>query len=143
KQGKLSLDGATATLVDVPGTFSLAARSPDERVALDSVLGLAGQPVPDALIVVADAPRVLRSLYLVLQLLELEVPMVVALNLMDEARADGRAPDPEVLSDLLGVPVVPTVARSGEGAEPLRAALREALEQPRAPGCPHGWSAAL
>jgi ferrous iron transport protein B len=137
------LGGAGVDLVDVPGAYSLAARSPEERIALDAVLGLRGEAAPDALLVVADAPRLQRSLYLVLQLLELEVPLVVAVNVLDEARAQGLTPDLVKLSDALGVPVVGTVARTGEGLAELRAALAGVLANPVAPSGPHGWSELL
>jgi len=131
------------TLVDLPGTYSLAARSPEERVAIDAVLGLRGQQMPDALVVVGDAPRLLRSLYLLLQLLELEVPIVLGLNLMDEARAQGTKLDIACLARDLGVAVVPLVARSGEGLEDLATAVHEALRRPETPVCVHGWSGQL
>ncbi len=134
-------DGAIA-VVDVPGTYSLAARSPDERIAIDAVLGRDGPP-PDVVLALVDAPRLQRSLYLVLQLLELNVPVVVALNLMDEARAEGVEPDAARLQASLGVPVLPIVARSGEGLDALRGALVQALREPVAPGGPHGWTEVL
>ncbi|NCG17961.1 MAG: ferrous iron transport protein B, partial [Rhodobacterales bacterium] len=90
--GTLKLAQRAVTLVDVPGTYSIAARSPEERVAINAVLGLDRNELPDALLVVCDGPRLLRSLYLVLQLLELEVPIVIAVNLMDEARTRGVVP---------------------------------------------------
>jgi ferrous iron transport protein B len=132
-------------VLDVPGAWSIAARSPEERVAVDAVLGLGGDPPPDVLVVVADAPRLERSLYLVLQLLELEVPVVVALNLIDEARAEGRVPDAAALSEALRVAVIPIVARTGEGLDALRAAVDRALSDPGSatPGGVHGWSEAL
>lgn len=143
--GRMRVAGRTVEMVDIPGTFSLAARSPEERIAIDAILGLNGQEAPDALVVVCDAPRLARSLYLTVQLLELEVPIVVALNLMDEARADGVAPDADALSEVLGVPVVATVARTGEGQSALVEALGEVLDAPDTarPGAPHEWSNAM
>lgn len=141
REGRANLAGLPVTFVDVPGTFSLAARSPEERVAIDAVLGIGGER-PSALLVVLDAPRLSRSLYLVLQLLELKVPLVVGLNLMDEARALGCAPDASQLEDMLQVPVIPTVGRSGEGLSDLSDALKRVLtrQDPACPGSPHGWS---
>lgn len=143
--GRLRLGTDEIALTDVPGTYSLAARSPEERIAIDVALGLAGESAPDGLIVVLDAPRLQRSLYLLLQLLELKVPLIVALNLMDEARAGGRVPDAVALERELGVPVVPIVARSGEGLDNLKLAIGRLVASPSSfvPGCPHGWSAAL
>ncbi len=141
--GHARIGGVQCRIVDVPGTFSLAARSPEERVAIDTLLGLGGEPRPDVVLVVADAPRVVRSLYLTLQLLELELPVVMALNLYDEARASGTPPDPAALAKLLNVPVIPTVARTGEGLDALRAALSAAIADPRPAEPVHGWPAAL
>ena len=98
-------------LVDLPGTYSLQAGSPDEEVARDFVLF--GQP--DVTVVVVDATRLERNLNLVLQILEITDRVVVDLNLVDEARRHGIAVDERKLAAELGVPVVPTVARSGEG----------------------------
>jgi ferrous iron transport protein B len=144
-RGRVEIGGRDVILTDVPGTFSLAARSPEEQIAIHCALGLGGEPAPDGLIVVLDAPRLLRSLYLLLQVLELKVPVVVALNLMDEARREGRVPDVEALRHELGVPVVPVVARAGEGIEALKTEIAAMLAAPdtHAPGCPHPWSPEL
>jgi ferrous iron transport protein B len=143
KVGHWKLGDDRVDLVDLPGTYSLAARSPEERVTIDAVLGLRGQAPPDALVVVGDAPRLLRSLYLCLQLLELQVPTVLALNLMDEARTQGIDLDIACLSRDLGVPVVPLVARSGEGLDALSEAVRTVLSQQELSGAVHPWSDAL
>ncbi len=134
---------AGATAVDLPGTFSLSARSPEERIAIDHVLGR-GQVPPDVVVAVVDTPRLSRSLYLVLQLLELQVPVVVALNLMDEARRQDRAPDADALSQALGVPCIPVVARSGEGMDALSDAIEATLAGSHLPESPvTDWPAAL
>ncbi|MBK5096199.1 MAG: ferrous iron transport protein B, partial [Gemmatimonadetes bacterium] len=106
-------------LVDLPGTYSLQAGSPDEEVARDFILF--GQP--DVTVVVVDATRLERNLNLVLQILEITDRVVVDLNLVDEARRHGIAVDERKLAAELGVPVVPTVARSGEGIPELREAI--------------------
>lgn len=106
-------------VVDLPGTYSLQAGSPDEEVARDFILfGL-----PDVTVVVVDATRLERNLNLTLQVLEITDKVVVCLNLLDEARRHGIAIDERKLSEQLGVPVVPTVARSGEGMSELREAV--------------------
>ena len=122
-----SHDGELAELLDLPGCYSLAARSPEEQIAIDAVLGLGEQPAPDLALVVVDAGQLTRNLYLVLQLIELDVPVVVALNMIDEVDA---SPDVEGLSDLFGCVFVPTGARSGEGMDALRRALGVALDEP-------------
>ncbi|AKF07238.1 ferrous iron transport protein B [Sandaracinus amylolyticus] len=125
--GKVALaDGARVDLVDLPGTYSLTARSPEEQVAVDALLPLAGPP-PDAVIVVCDASALERHLYLALQILETGLPVVIALNMMDEARGAGIDVDVAHLAQDLGADVVPVVARSGEGLPALRAALTRAL----------------
>ena len=136
-------DIGPVNVLDIPGIWSFAARSPEERIAIEAALGLDGRPAPDLLVLVTDAPRLQRSLYLVLQALELEVPVVVALNLVDEARDQGRLPDINNLSEALGVPVVATVARTGEGLDALKAAISQQLQHPRTVPPPHRWSEAL
>lgn len=108
-------------LVDLPGTYSLLATSLDEEVARDFILF--GQP--DVTIVVVDATRLERNLNLVLQVLEITNRVVVCLNLMDEARRHGIQVDERRLARDLGVPVVPSVARQGEGIPELLAAVSE------------------
>ena len=142
-EGIVTFDGgASATLVDLPGTFSLAAARPDERVAIDAILGIGG-PGADLLLVVADGPRLMRSLYLVLQLLELGIPMVLAVNLMDEALADGLVLDLVSLEEALQIPVVGTVARRGEGIDLLREAVARGLAHGTAPSPAHPFTEAL
>jgi ferrous iron transport protein B len=114
-----SRDGKRVKVVDLPGTYSLQAGSTDEEVARDFVLF--GRP--DVTIVVVDATQLERNLNLVLQILEITDRVVVCLNLMDEARRHGIAVDPGRLAEELGVPVVPTVARRGDGIPELLEAI--------------------
>jgi Fe2+ transport system protein B len=108
-------------LVDLPGTYSLLATSLDEEVARDFILF--GQP--DVTIVVVDATRLERNLNLVLQVLEITNRVVVALNLIDEARRHGLQVDERRLARDLGVPVVPMAARQSEGVPELLRAVSE------------------
>jgi len=108
-------------LVDLPGTYSLLATSLDEEVARDFILF--GQP--DVTIVVAEATRLERNLNLVLQVLEITNRVVVCLNLMDEAQRHGLTIDERRLARDLGVPVVPTIARQGDGVSELLTAVSE------------------
>lgn len=124
------LPSGAVELVDVPGTWSLAARSPEERVAIDVVLGLGGESAPEAVVVVGDAVRLHRSLYLLLQVLDLGVPVVFAVNMLDEARASAREPDIEALTDALGIEVIGVSARSGEGLQALGLAVERAMTGP-------------
>lgn len=105
-------------LIDAPGIYSLSARSYEEQIALWEVLGLTGGVAPKLLIAVVDAGQLARCLYLVLQLLELRIPLVLALNMADEAGAG--CPSPERLEEELGVPVVVTDGRRGSGLEQLK-----------------------
>jgi ferrous iron transport protein B len=129
RSGSLKGSGGSAIqLIDVPGAYSLAARSAEEQLAVGSVLGLFGQAAPDLVVLVVDAGQLIRNLYLGLQLAELGVPLLIALNMVDEV-ADN-PPHPEAVSKLFGVPVVATNARSGEGTDALAQAIVEALERP-------------
>jgi ferrous iron transport protein B len=119
-EGAFAHEGRRVKVVDLPGTYSLQAASADEEVARDFVLF--GHP--DVVVVVVDATRLERNLNLVLQILEITDRVVVCLNLVDEARRHGIAVDAARLASELGVPVVPTAARQGEGiGELLRTAL--------------------
>ncbi len=129
--GRLSLPDLTAAeLIDSPGTYSLSARTLDEQVAFATISGLAPGDRPDLVVVVVDAARLSRNLYLVLQVLELGLPVVVALNMVDEARRSGLEPDVPALERELGVPVVPVVARKGEGTDALLRAVAAVLHDP-------------
>jgi Fe2+ transport system protein B len=108
-------------LVDLPGTYSLLSTSLDEEIARDFILF--GQP--DVTVVVADASRLERNLNLVLQVLEITDRAVLCLNLIDEAQRHGLRVDERQLSRDLGVPVVPTAARSGQGLPELLAAISD------------------
>jgi len=118
-EGMFRLGESRVKLVDLPGTYSLQAGSTDEEVARDFVLF--GRP--DVTVVVVDATRLERNLNLVLQVLEITDRVVVCLNLMDEARRHGIGLDADRLERELGVPVVPTVARQGDGIPELLEAI--------------------
>src|SRR5207248_3320357 len=90
KKGHLIYEGLSLDLVDLPGTYSLAPRSPDEMVAVDLILGQEqGEPRPDVVVSIVDASNLERNLYLTTQVLELGVPVVVALNMIDVAEGQG------------------------------------------------------
>ncbi|HEX7086812.1 MAG TPA: ferrous iron transport protein B [Vicinamibacterales bacterium] len=118
--------------VDLPGAYSLSARSQDEQVAVDALLGRGGAR-PDVVLVVADATALARTLYFATEILETGGRVVIALNMIDEARAQGLRIDDAALAAGLGVPVVPVSARSREGLDVLIRALADALRAPRPP----------
>ena len=126
-EGAFLHDGRRVKVVDLPGTYSLHAGSTDEEVARDFILF--GQP--DVTVVVVDATRLERNLNLVLQILEITDRVVVCLNLVDEARRHGISVDPKRLERELGVPVVPAVARRGEGIDALLKAATEVATRAR------------
>ena len=137
KVGRTKLDsGEAVDIVDLPGCYSLAARSPEEQIAHDVLTGDSPNlGTPDKLIVVIDASNLRRNLYLATQLQDLGIPMVIALNMMDIARERGFEVDTEKLGEALGCPVIPLVARDGEGIRQLREALEVHHCYCHQPGC--------
>ena len=124
-------DGRKTLVLDVPGSYSLSAGSPDERIALEVLLGRdKDRWRPDVILVVVDAVHLDRNLFLASQAIELGLPVVIALNQFDIAEAEGvRIDVPELIHEI-GVPIVPTVASRGEGIEPLKRALEIAATLP-------------
>lgn len=115
KEGKLRHNGYSFTLVDLPGTYSLSAYSPEELYARKYLL----DEKPDVIVNVVSASALERNLYLTTELIDLEVPMVIALNMYDELEQSGRKFDYEKFSSLINIPVVPTVGKRGEGIPQL------------------------
>ena len=128
KTGRCKLaDGTWIDVIDLPGTYSLISRSPDEVIAMEVLRGLrADTPQPDAVIVVVDASNLQRNLYLVSQLVEMGRPMVVALNMVDIAQRRGIHLSAEKLEKQLGVPVIPVVGHKREGIAELKGAIANA-----------------
>lgn len=114
RTGTYALGDRELEILDVPGTYSLVARSVEEQLAIDCIVGMGGQPRPDLVVLCVDATQLARSMYLLLQCQELGVRCLVALTMMDEAGAS--RPDPRKLADVLGCPVVPVDARHGRRA---------------------------
>ncbi len=132
KAGRLALPGGDAVeVIDLPGTYSLTPRSPDEAVTRDAVLGhLQGERRLDAIIAVADATNLRNHLRFVLELRRLGTPMLLVLNMIDLAERDGTRIDVDALSGLLGMPVVATVAVRRRGLAEVGAALAGLLALP-------------
>jgi ferrous iron transport protein B len=140
KTGTCQRGDAIFLFVDLPGSYSLTANSLEEEIARDYII----QEAPDVVAVVVDASSLERNLYLVCELLELGVPLVVVLNMMDIADGQGLPVDPQALQSALGVPVVPTVATRGEGMSKLLEAVQAvASNETRPPPPPPPMSAAV
>ena len=124
KKGRLRHGDIALDVIDLPGTYSLAPRSPDEMLAVDVILGQnADEPRPDVVVTIVDASNLERNLYLMTQVLELGVPVIVALNMMDVAEGQGLTINVDKLSQQLGVPVVAIQANKGKGLEQLKSVI--------------------
>ena len=125
-------------IVDLPGIYSIRPYTAEELVTRDFILN----SKPDGIINIVDATNIERNLYLSLQLMELRVPMVIALNMMDEVRANGGSVNIKAISEFLGVPVVPIVASKGDGVSELIDRMQEVARKKQLPQvmdfCPDG-----
>jgi ferrous iron transport protein B len=131
--------GRALDLVDLPGAYSLRPRSPDEEIVRDVLLGIDRQtPLPDAVLLVLDASSLDRHLFLALQVLDLGLPTIVALNMADVAREQGLTINRDSLERRLGVPVYECVGRTGEGMARLREALDGGAAPPSVRPLAHG-----
>ena len=115
KEGKFEYKGYKITLVDLPGTYSLSAYSPEELYVRKNLL----EKTPDVVLNVVDASNIERNLYLTAQLIDMSMPVVMALNMYDELQSKGDKIDTEQLGYLLGMPICPTVCRSSKGIPDL------------------------
>lgn len=115
KEGRLEFEDYTFNIVDLPGTYSLSAYSPEELYVRKYII----ENKPDVIINVVDSSNLERNLYLTAQLIDMDVPMVVALNMFDELKKSGNKLNIEQLGALLGMPIIPTVGRTGEGVRNL------------------------
>lgn len=123
------------TILDLPGTYSLSPYSAEEIVARDYITGRSnqGEEKPDVVINIVDGSNIERNLYLTLQIIETQIPMVIAMNMMDEVEAKGDKIDCEKLGKLLGIPVIPIVARTEKGLKELMDAAIEVGTNKRKP----------
>ena len=124
KEGYVSIDGVEVLMVDLPGTYSLTAYSQEEIVTRAVLAPEKAEEKPMAVVDLVDTSALERNLFLTVQIMEMGLPVVLACNMMDEARKAGIQVNTKELGKQLGIPVVATVARSGEG---LKDALREAV----------------
>ncbi len=132
KTGRCRLSGGRwASIIDLPGTYSLISRAPDERIAMEVLRGLREDtPAPQVVIAVVDASNLQRNLYLVSQLIEVGRPLVIALNMLDIAQRRGIHVNAGALEKALGVPVVPVVGHRKQGIAELIAAIDRAAVAP-------------
>ncbi|MCZ6776741.1 MAG: ferrous iron transport protein B [Ignavibacteria bacterium] len=139
KEGRITFhDGSEASLLDLPGTYSLTANSPDEKIATDILLGrTAHTTAPDSVICVVDASNLERNLYLVSQIIDSHLPVVVALNMIDIANSEGIKIDFNALQQQLGVPVIPTIASRKMGIDELKKTIETT---PKSNGVVRKWS---
>jgi ferrous iron transport protein B len=138
--GTLQLESSAIELVDLPGIYCLGGYSADERIAVDMILGrIADTPAPDCLLVVLDATHLYQGLYLLQQLMEMQVPIVVALTMTDVATASGIDISIEVLQRHMdGIHIHPVVATTGRGLDGLKEALASVMEV-HTPAIPESW----
>ena len=140
RQGVAHIEGREVVIVDLPGTYSLSAYSVEEIIARDFILN----ERPDAVVAVVDASNLERNLYLVTQVLELRVPVVLALNMSDQAQSRGVRIDAQALSARLGgVPVIETIGNRRAGIDALRQAILGATAALRAPAPPMDYGEPL
>lgn len=123
-------EGKTAQIIDLPGTYSLYPKSKDEAIVLEVLADTRNSGHPDLLIFIADASNLKRNLLLYTQVADLKIPVIIALNMMDMADRDGISIDVDLLSQKLGVRVVPISARNKKGIVDLRQAIAEATHIP-------------
>ncbi|HND52108.1 MAG TPA: ferrous iron transport protein B [Pirellulaceae bacterium] len=138
KEGRLKIGERQFTIVDLPGTYSLAPRSPDEMIAVDVLLGRRSDVSrPDVVLCIVDASNLERNLYLVSQVLELGLPTVLALNMVDVAESKGLVLDQKRLREQLGLPVVSIQANRKVGVDELKNELLAAADRTgKAPSSP-------
>ena len=144
KTGKLELtENLTASLIDLPGTYSLYPRSADEHIALEILNSTKNPDYPNVVVVVVDATNLKRNLLLLTQLIDLQLPVVLALNMMDVAEQSGIEINVTLLAEKLGVPVVAVTARDFQGITALKDAIVQQFEQPTLPSSTihiHGYA---
>lgn len=124
KEGNFDFNGYHFCIIDLPGTYSLSAYTPEELYVRKYII----EKTPDIILNVVDATNLERNLYLTSQLIDMDVPMIMALNMYDEMRESGNSLDIAQLGQLLGVQVIPTVGKTGEGTDKLFSAIIDIYE---------------
>lgn len=124
REGSFAVNGREYGIVDLPGTYSLTANSPEEIITREYIL----REQPDLVIAIVNAASLERSLYLVAELISLSTPLAIILNMMDVAKQEGVSIEPQVLEAALGVPVIPMTATRATGMQDFYRAIQEILE---------------
>jgi ferrous iron transport protein B len=127
KEGKAKINGKEVVFVDLPGIYSLQPRSIDEKIARDFLI----KDRPDLILNVINATNLERNLYLTLELTDFGIPMIIVLNMVDAAKKRGFEIDKDRLSEVLGVPVVETVANRGIGIDELKREILRGGARPK------------
>ncbi|HLO17545.1 MAG TPA: ferrous iron transport protein B [Anaerolineales bacterium] len=128
REGRFEIDGREYGIVDLPGTYSLTANSPEEIITREFIL----REQPDLVIAIVNAANLERSLYLVAELISLSTPLAIILNMMDVAKGEGISIEPEVLEAALGVPVIPMTATRASGMQDFYQVVQGILQGNRA-----------
>src|SRR5512134_3074814 len=123
KEGTFTIQGREYGIVDLPGTYSLTANSPEELITREFIL----RQQPDLVIAIVNAASLERSLYLVAELISLSTPLAIILNMMDVAKQEGITVEPQVLEAALGVPVIPMTATRSAGVQDFFQTVQEIL----------------
>ena len=124
KEGSFAINGQEYGIVDLPGTYSLTANSPEEVITREFIL----REQPDLVIAIVNAANLERSLYLVAELISLSAPLAIILNMMDVAKQEGITVEPQVLEAALGVPVIPMTATRAAGMQSFYQVVQDILE---------------
>jgi ferrous iron transport protein B len=135
-RGTWRTPGSEMTLIDLPGTYSLLPDSPDEALTRDLLVDRGMDDRPDVVVITLDSSNLARNLYLLAQVMETGVPIVVALTMVDIAESRGIRVDVDRFAEIIGAPVVPVVPRRNRGLEALRTAVEGVLAAPLPPGQP-------
>jgi ferrous iron transport protein B len=123
-------DGRRAEIIDLPGTYSLYPKSKDESIVFSVLAEKATELTPDLVVVIIDATNLKRNLLLYTQVADLKIPVIIALNMMDQAKKAKIEIDVELLSQRLGIPIVPVSARKLEGIEQLKTLYHTPINLP-------------
>jgi ferrous iron transport protein B len=131
KTGTAKINSTEVKFIDLPGAYSLNAKSLDEKIAVEILSDKSNEDYPDLTLFVADASNLKRSLFLATQIIDLKIPIVVALNMMDIVDKRGMEINSQLLSEKLGVKIIPISAREERGIDELKKGLVSEIKIPK------------